>query len=83
MKKHRLDVLKKPLMIIQVENGMLACGYLNVSTFNATQEACVTVSGVNNFDDMLLKVVGEISTKARELGVTKGDTGQEALDKMS
>jgi uncharacterized protein YunC (DUF1805 family) len=74
--------LKKPLLIMPVAKGFLACGYINPETCNATEEACAIVRGVNNYDDMKQASVVAVSNKAKELGDEIGDTGEEALQKM-
>ncbi|MFK7783767.1 MAG: DUF1805 domain-containing protein, partial [Crocinitomicaceae bacterium] len=66
-----------------VSNGMLACAYLNIETFNKTGEACAIVSGVSDFDDMRKATIKEVSVEAAKLGVEVGESGQSALDKMS
>ena len=48
---HRID-LKKPLLIITTDKGMLACGYVNHITTDKTGEACAIVTGVNDFEAM-------------------------------
>lgn len=75
--------LKKPLLIQKVRNGFLACGYINVETCNVTEEACAIVKGVNSFEDMDKAQVVAVSNKAKEFGVNLGDTGADALKKMS
>jgi uncharacterized protein YunC (DUF1805 family) len=75
--------LKKPLLIMPAAKGFLACGYINVETCNATEEACAIVRGVNSYDDMKKASVVAISNKAKELGIEVGDTGATALMKMA
>ena len=79
---HRID-LAKPLLIIQQECGMLACGYLNVETFNKTGEAAAIVAGVSNYDEMRAASVVSVSEAAKQLGVNVGDMGAEALAKFA
>ena len=69
-------------MIIKTEKGLLACGYLNVETFNKTGEAGAIVTGVSDYDDMLAAKVIKVSDAAAALGVGLADTGAEALAKM-
>ncbi|MBC7999318.1 MAG: DUF1805 domain-containing protein [Leptolyngbya sp.] len=75
--------LKKPLLIVKEKNGFLACGYINVETCNATEEACAIVKGVNNYDDMYQASVVAVSKKAIDLGINVGDSGESALRKMA
>lgn len=75
--------LKKPLLIVKEKNGFLACGYINVETCNATEEACAIVKGVNNYDDMFKASVVAVSKRAIDLGINVGDSGEAALRKMA
>lgn len=80
--KHKI-CLKLPLLLIKVRNGMLACAYLDIKTFNKTKEACALVKGVSDYDDMLNATVYEISKKARRMGVECGMSGRRALEIMN
>ena len=40
--------------MIKANGGILGCGYFNVATFNKTGEIFALVSGVNNYDEMLV-----------------------------
>ena len=44
----------RPLLMIKANGGILGCGYFNVATFNKTGEIFALVSGVNNYDEMLV-----------------------------
>ncbi len=72
--------LKRPLLVISGSKGVLACGYLNVATFAALDEAGAIVRGVGDFDAMLEAQVVEASPAALALGVRPGMTGREALE---
>lgn len=76
--RDRID-LKLPLLTVQGEKGVLACGYINVATCDKTGEACAIVSGVNNHDEMLVKPVVAVSQSALKMGVEVGMSGAEAL----
>lgn len=80
--KHVRFNLEKPVLLIQYKNGILACGYFNVETFNKTNESAAIVTGVSNFGEMLEAKVVRVSNKAVQKGVLVGDTGKEALEKM-
>lgn len=81
LERHRID-LKLPLLVIRGSRGVLACGYLNVETFNKTGEVGAIVTGVKNFDDMLTAKVVSISTAAAQAGINAGMTGAEALEQI-
>jgi uncharacterized protein YunC (DUF1805 family) len=74
--------LKRPLLIISGSRGSLACGYLNVETFEELDEAVAVVRGVNDFEDMCTAQVQAVSSAAQRLGVRPGMTGEEALGLM-
>lgn len=74
--------LAKPLLIIKERNGFLACAYINPETCDKTGEACAIVSGVNSHDDMRKAKVIAVSTAAGELGITIGESGHQALEKL-
>ena len=79
--KHRIE-LAKPLLLIRAKGGILACGYLNVATFNKTGEACAIVTGVNDFTDMVAAPIAAASEAAIALGVKLGEPGMAALGKL-
>jgi len=79
--RYRID-LKLPLLIIRGSRGVLACGYVNVETFNKTGEVGAIVTGVNNFDDMLAAQVVGVSTAAAQVGIKAGMTGAEVTEQI-
>lgn len=72
--------LKLPLLVVRGSKGFLACGYIDVETCNKTGEACAIVSGVKTHEDMLEKKVKAVSAAGRNLGISVGMTGKEALE---
>lgn len=74
--------LKRPLLIVTGSKGSLACGYLNVATFEKLEEAVAIVRGVDDFDAMAVARVEEVSSAAAQLGVQTGMTGAEALERL-
>jgi len=81
LEKHRID-LKLPLLIIRGSRGLLACGYLNVDTFNKTGEVAAIVAGVKDFDDMLVAKVVKISVAAEQAGIKPEMTGTEVVERI-
>lgn len=79
--KYRID-LKLPLLIIAGSRGLLACGYLNVETFNKTGEVAAIVTGVKDFEAMLEAKVVKVSAAAAVVGITPGMSGVEVLAKI-
>ncbi|MFW6169567.1 MAG: YunC family protein [Planctomycetota bacterium] len=74
--------LKRPLLVISGTKGVLACGYLNVETFNKLDEAGAIVTGVDSFEAMLDASLIAVSKAARELGLAEGMTGRQALERF-
>ncbi|MFP4051729.1 MAG: YunC family protein [Thermoplasmata archaeon] len=68
-----------PLLIIQKNKAGLACGYFSIETANKTGAPIATVSGVEDFEDMMEAEVNGVSEKAKEMGIKEGMTGEEAL----
>ncbi len=81
LERHRID-LKRPLLVVRGAKGLLACGYLNVETFNRTGEAGAIVTGVGDFEDMLRAKVTAVSEAAAAAGVAPGMSGAEAIEKL-
>jgi uncharacterized protein YunC (DUF1805 family) len=80
--KHFIQ-LKSPLLLIKGAKGVLACGYLNIETFNKTGEIAAIVTGVRTHEDMLKSKIIAVSNAAREAGIEIGMTGEDALQKFS
>ncbi len=72
--------LKRPLLVISGSKGCLSCGYLSMASFERNGDAAAIVRGVDTFEDMLVAIVKEVSSLARELGVEPGMTGERALE---
>lgn len=79
--RHHVE-LKLPLLIVRGSRGLLACGYLNVATFNKTGEAAAIVTGVKSFEEMLTAQVVAVSEAGQQLGITTDMTGEEVLGKI-
>jgi len=72
--------LRLPLLILQGSKGLLACGYLNVETFNKTGEAAAIVTGVKTFQDMTTAAVVKVSQAGEQLGLRVGMKGIQVLE---
>ena len=79
--KHHIQ-LKSPLLLIKGTKGLLACGYLNIETFNKTGEVAAIVTGVRTHEDMLKSKVIAASNAARAIGIEIGMAGEDALKKF-
>jgi uncharacterized protein YunC (DUF1805 family) len=81
LEQHQI-ALKLPLLLVRGTRGVLACGYLNVETFNKTGEVAAIVTGVRSFEDMLSAKVVSVSDAAKAIGIHAGMTGAEVLDRV-
>ena len=70
------------VLLVKAKKGMLGCGYFSIDAANKLGDALAVVTGVNDFDQMLAAQVKLVSDKARELGVSEGMSGKQALEKM-
>jgi uncharacterized protein YunC (DUF1805 family) len=80
--KHYIQ-LKSPLLLIKGAKGLLACGYLNIETFNKTGEVAAIVTGVRTHEDMLKSKVIAVSNAARAAGIEIGISGEDVLKKFA
>ena len=72
-----------PLLLMVGEKGFIMCGYLNVEVAERLQVAAAMVSGVRSFQDVLEAEIKAATSKARELGISLGMKGREALKKLA
>ena len=72
-----------PLLLMVGEKGFIMCGYLNVEVAERLQVAAAMVSGVKSFQDVLEAEIKAATSKARELGISLGMKGREALKKLA
>lgn len=75
----RININPAPIVLIKGEKGFVMCGALNMEAANKIGMVAASVSGVNSFEDILSKPIGNVSIKARELGIKEGMSGREAL----
>ena len=80
---YRIATGKANLLLIKGQKGFLGCGYFNIEVADKIGEAAALVTGVKNFGDMLNAKVFAVSVAAQVLGVKVGDSGQEALEKLT
>ena len=71
-----------PLLVVVAKKGFVMCGFLNLDVAEKLGVTAAVVSGVRTFEDVLAAEVKDVTSKARELGVTVGMKGVEALKLM-
>lgn len=71
-----------PLLLVIADKGFVMCGFLNVDVAQNLGVAAAVVSGVKSFEDVLNAEVKAITSKARDLSVSVGMKGVDALKHM-
>lgn len=71
-----------PLLLVVADKGFVMCGFLNVDVAQKLGVAAAVVSGVKSFEDVLNAEVKAVTSKARDLGVSVGMKGVDALKRM-
>ena len=71
---------KKPLLIMQLNKGILACKYIDINIAEKICDKLAVFENVNYFDDILEAKVVNCTSKAKEIGVKEGMTGLEVLE---
>ena len=71
-----------PLLLVVADKGFVMCGFLNVDVAEKLGVAAAVVSGVENFEDVLNAEVKAVTSKARDLSVSVGMKGVDALKRM-
>lgn len=77
---------KTRVLSISTQKGYIMCGVLNVSgldRFHPERKIIAArVIGVREIKELLRAKILEVSKEAKKLGVRKGMTGKEGLEKM-
>jgi uncharacterized protein YunC (DUF1805 family) len=71
-----------PLLLVVADKGFAMCGFLNVDVAEKLGVAAAVVSGVKSFEDVLNAEVKAVTSKARDLSVSVGMKGVDALKHM-
>ena len=67
------------MLVLVCRNGYIMCGYLNLDTSNAVNDAACVIGGAC-FDDILNNPVKAVSNEGEKLGIKIGMTGKEVCD---
>ena len=70
------------MLVLQCKKGYIMCGYLNMDTADAVNDAAAVVSGAN-FEALLCNPVKAVSKAAAALGIEVGMTGAQAAEKLN
>ncbi len=71
------------IILIIADKGFVMCGLLNVDIAEKLGVSAAMVSGVKSFEDVLHGEVKAATSKAKSLGVYIGQTGADALRKLT
>jgi uncharacterized protein YunC (DUF1805 family) len=82
-KAARIPTEKSVILLIQGGKGFLGCGYFKVEAADTLGEAVAIVSGVSNYEEMCQARIIKVSAKARDLGISEGMSGEEALQRLA
>ena len=79
----KMPMQKAPLLVLKGEKGYAMCGYLNLEAAEKLGDMAVRVTGVNTLGDMLAGKVAGVTSRAREAGISTGDTVENILEKLA
>ena len=79
----KVELPNANFLLIAAPKGYVMCGYLNMETAEKLGDAACMVTGVKDFDDVLAAKVVKVSSKAKELGIKEGMSGEAALRILS
>ncbi|MBD3388522.1 MAG: DUF1805 domain-containing protein [Candidatus Altiarchaeales archaeon] len=68
------------MILVVGERGYLMCGLLNLKKAEEIGQAAAVVTGVSTFSDVLKAEIAACTSKARELGITEGMLGEQAIE---
>lgn len=68
----RMDMGEAPLVILKGKRGYVMCGYLNLEAADKLGDIAVRVTGVNDFESVLVSTAVGVSAEARKLGISEG-----------
>jgi len=81
-----VELPRTRLVAVATERGYVMCGALDVDVFNTRLAERRVLAGrafgVRSIADLLAAPLADVTDAARELGVTPGMTGQEALEHL-
>ena len=78
-----IPTVQPPLILIAAQKGFVMCGYLDLEAAERVGVAAAKVSGVSKFNDVLNAQIEDCTSRAREMGVSAGMRGKDALEMMS
>jgi uncharacterized protein YunC (DUF1805 family) len=74
-----MKMLTKNLIVLRGSKGYIMCGYLNLAAAERCKDAAIKITGVGAIQEALQSTVFSCSSRARKLGVYKGQPVQDCL----
>lgn len=78
--RHEIQLGQK-LLVVRGAKGVVGCPYLDVGMFEKAGEACAIVPAADTAGMLDAKVTA-VTAKAKDLGITVGMSGREALERI-
>ena len=79
---HVIELNNANLVLIKAKKGYIMCDLLNIQKAEELGQAACMVSGVKTADDALKASIKACTTKARQLGIKEGMSGEDAIKIM-
>ena len=68
----KINMDEAPLVIIKGPKGFVMCGYLNIEAAEKLGDMAVRVTGVTYLNSMLASKVSQVTSKAKNEGISEG-----------
>ncbi len=69
----------KNLIVLKGSRGYVMCGYLDLAAAEKFGDAAVKITGVSTIDEALRTKVAACTHRAKELGISEGQSIQDVL----
>lgn len=74
---------EKPMIIVLIgEKGMVMCRNFDIAALEQRGIAAARVQGITSFEEMLSHPIESCTTQAKQLGVSEGMRGEDALTRF-
>ncbi len=73
----------KNLIVLKGSRGYIMCGYLNLKVAEKFKDVAVKITGISSIEEALKAKVHSCTSRARKLGVYKGQPIQKVLKIIS
>ena len=75
----QMNLSAKNLIVLRGRKGYIMCGYLNVRTAEKLNDAAVMITGISTIREALRASVFSCTSKARGMGIYKGQPVKDCL----